>query len=102
MEDLKECAVGMEDNDSFSMGIHYAHAYSTMYFLERSTGSANLKGVRKASLLEMGTSLVEPDHQIKKRRSQGYGYITYAQEEEATLAQHQTKLFVTAYLDSVL
>ena len=52
VEDLKECALGMENNEVFTMGIHYAHAYSTMYYMERSTGSSNLKGVLKEEARE--------------------------------------------------
>jgi hypothetical protein len=36
--DLSDCACGMTDVASFRKGIHFAHACSSMYFMERSTG----------------------------------------------------------------
>lgn len=47
VSDLRECAEGMENPQIFNAaGIHYAHSYSTMYFLERSTGAWNLRGIK--------------------------------------------------------
>jgi hypothetical protein len=51
-------------------------------------GSSNLKGVLK--------------EEVREKRKNGYGYATYAQKEEASLALKETGLFVTAYLDNVL
>jgi len=88
--DLTECMEGMEDLETFSSGIHYAHAFSTMYYMERSTGTSNLLGV---------------DKQVKKRekRHTGYGYVTYAQEAEGIKAKHEvTNNYVTGYLEDVL
>jgi len=36
--DLNDCATGMSDVATFRTGIHFAHACSSMYFMERSTG----------------------------------------------------------------
>jgi len=100
VEDLKECAVGMEDMEAFSSGIHYAHAYSTMYYMERSTGSSNLMGVKRSNYQDQIIEEIEADY--RKRRNIGYGYVTYEQEEEASKAVKQTAVFVTGYLDNVL
>eukprot|EP01114_Cavostelium_apophysatum_P017474 TRINITY_DN5198_c0_g1_i5.p1 TRINITY_DN5198_c0_g1~~TRINITY_DN5198_c0_g1_i5.p1 ORF type:complete len:573 (+),score=118.31 TRINITY_DN5198_c0_g1_i5:213-1931(+) len=43
--DLSQTLLGMEDAEVFTYGIHVAHAFSTMYFMERSTGTCNLLGV---------------------------------------------------------
>ncbi len=102
VEDLKECAVGMEDMETFCSGIHYAHAYSTMYCIlrklckltfldmERSTGSSNLMGVKKSS--ESSTlrdQLLEEieEEQYRKKRSTGYGYVTYHSPKIARLKE---------------
>jgi len=39
--DLQECIKAMTDANSFQNGIHFAHACSSMYFMERSTGLSN-------------------------------------------------------------
>jgi hypothetical protein len=91
--DLTECAGGMQDLETYASGIHYAHAYSTMYYMERSTGTSNLLGVERSSA---------PESLVREKRHEGYGYVTYAQEEEANKAKHETKNFVTGYLDNVL
>jgi len=104
VEDLKECAVGMEDMETFSSGIHYAHAYSTMYYMERSTGSSNLMGVKKSNEYSLRDQLIQEieEEQHRKKRNIGYGYVTYEQEEEASKAVKQTAKFVTGYLENVL
>jgi len=90
--------------DTFSSGIHYAHAYSTMYYMERSTGSSNLMGVKKSTESSLRDQLLQEieDDQYRKKRNTGYGYVTYEQEEEASKAVKQTAMFVTGYLENVL
>src|SRR5690349_8892019 len=68
--DLKECADGMEDSQVYTSGIHYVHAYTTMYFMERSTGTSNLLGVQS-----------DDNNRKEKKRNVGYGYKTKEQEE---------------------
>eukprot|EP01121_Diplochlamys_sp_Union-15-3_P008247 TRINITY_DN2177_c0_g2_i1.p1 TRINITY_DN2177_c0_g2~~TRINITY_DN2177_c0_g2_i1.p1 ORF type:complete len:503 (-),score=63.46 TRINITY_DN2177_c0_g2_i1:138-1646(-) len=70
--DLVECKNGMKDYDSFSTGIHCAHAYSAMYYMERSTGQT-LKKQNKTN---------------ETTRSSGYGYFTTHQQEEALRAKN--------------
>jgi hypothetical protein len=38
IEDLNDCIMGMMDINSFQSGVHSAHAYANMYYMERSTG----------------------------------------------------------------
>jgi len=38
MEDLKECQLAMQDSNAFQTGIHIAHSYASMYYMERSSG----------------------------------------------------------------
>jgi len=38
IEDLEDCITGMTDSNSFQNGIHSAHAYASMYYMERSSG----------------------------------------------------------------
>lgn len=87
IEDLKECAEGMENYESFISGVHYAHAYSTMYYLERSNGSLNLSGLK------------ENQKRTKRKRNIGYGYKTKIQEQQSTKAIVDTKGYVNGYLE---
>jgi len=85
--DLKECAEGLKNFEVFSSGVHYATAYSTMYYIERSTGSSNLMGILKTV-----------DQGVGKRRHEGYGYLTTVQEEEALKARKEAAHYVSGYL----
>jgi len=38
VDDLKECKLGMMDLNSFQLGMHIAHSYASMYYMERSSG----------------------------------------------------------------
>jgi len=49
IKDLEDCIVGMNDLITFQKGIHSAHAFAAMYFLERSSGVMN--ALRKKSIL---------------------------------------------------
>lgn len=89
INDLKECADGMIDSQTFSSGIHYVHAYSTMYFIERSTGTANLLGI------STGSTLLH-----EKKRNLGYGYRSSEQVKGATVALEEARHYVSGYLDS--
>jgi len=71
IKDLRACMNGMSDPKSFSTGIHSAHAYSAMYYMERSTGSKNLN--KKSS----------------DQRSSGYGYVTEQQEKVSRDARNK-------------
>jgi len=90
--DLKEVSEGMEDSNAFTSGLHYVHAYSTMYYMERSTGTTNLMGVQQQ--LSQVT--------VKKftKRNIGYGYKTKDQEEGAKGAVDKQKHYVSGYLSS--
>lgn len=88
VEDLLECSQGMTET-TFSTGIHYAHAFSTMYYMERSTGSANLKGVMQGS---------DPSYTEGRQRHHGYGYLTENQRSEKIDAKQRTAAFVSDYL----
>jgi hypothetical protein len=79
VKDIRECLCGMRDFKSFATGMHYAQAYSEMYFLERSTGSRHLFKIQDAE------------------RHNGYGYTTVAQEIEAANAVTHTKNYVFAF-----
>jgi len=76
IKDLNDCIEGMRDVVSFQKGIHTAHAYSSMYFMERSTGL----GLKKH--LETCRSSLRAS-QGKLRRHLGYGYSTKIQDHEA-------------------
>lgn len=93
---------GVESEHIFQYGIHYCFAYATMYFLERSTGTANLIGIdhHKKNSEE---PVREPESPKKEKRNLGYGYTTYAQEEESNKAKHEvTKRYITGYLEAEL
>jgi len=98
VEDMREVALGMENAEAFIPGIHYAHCYATMYFMERSTGSANLLGIRNVVEEHVLSEVIKHE----KRRHQGYGYTTLAQEEEAIKAKIETSAYLNGYLDNVL
>lgn len=97
ISDLVECAIGMEDQSSFhNGGVHYAYAYSTMYFTERSTGTNNLLGIGMV-LNHLSCKLAS-----EKKRNNGYGYLTDTQREESLRATKKANTFVTGYLENVL
>jgi len=49
IEDLEDCMDGMKDLNSFQTGIHSAHAYASMYYMERSSGVELTKQLKKKS-----------------------------------------------------
>jgi len=80
VKDLQECMDGMTDTVSFHTGIHSAHAFSSMYFMERSAGLKNRSRHRPAYV-----------------RHLSYGYATAVQEYEAQAASEQTRVFIGTY-----
>jgi len=58
--DLRECQKGMTDANTFQTGMHFAHSFSSMYFMERSTG-------------------LDRFHNLFQQRHIGYGYTTSEQ-----------------------
>jgi hypothetical protein len=94
--DLKEVSDGMEDSQAFTSGVHYVHAYSTMYYMERSTGTSNLLGVQAAET----ENEVNNNNKREKKRHVGYGYKTKEQEEGAKGAVDKQKHYVSGYLSS--
>lgn len=86
--DLKEVSEGFENNEKFTAGVHYSRAYSTMYYMERSTGTSNLQGVEKAT----------SGKQKERQRNVGYGYKTTEQDKGATEAKDKQKHYVSGYL----
>jgi len=62
IEDLNDCIKGMQDLNTFQSGVHCAHAYANMYYMERSSG---VELVRKKKLVEIDNS--------------HYGYLTDSQ-----------------------
>lgn len=118
IEDLQECAFGMSSAENFACGVHYAHSYAGMYFMERSTGAANLIGVKQLVLrewaeqdaLNVSCGLSQADASSRapacerpaKRRHNGYGYVTFDQEAFSEQAVKETKNYLTGYLEGVL
>lgn len=111
----------MEDTSSYVSGIHYAYAYCTMYFAERSTGTCNLLGIGtidchgnnnnnrcnnnfyKNSISSIASSSTSSTlSPCEKKRNTGYGYVTFAQEEESQKAKKEARHYVTGYLENVL
>jgi len=82
MKDIQECVKGMTDSAAFQTGIHCAHAYSSMYFMERSAG------LKQRALRHNSPSFV---------RHVSYGYSTPVQESEAENAANQTATYVNMY-----
>jgi len=64
IEDLDDCLDCMKDLNSFQMGVHSAHAYASMYYMERSSG-VELRKQKKTSQLDIDN----------------YGYLTDSQIE---------------------
>lgn len=93
--DLKEVSDGMEDSNAFTSGVHYVHAYSTMYYMERSTGTTNLLGIRDALQTNSAERMKN-----KTKRHAGYGYKTKDQEEGAKGAVDKQKHYVAEYLSN--
>lgn len=83
IKDLEECISGMFDRSTFSeIGMHYAHAVASMYFMERSTG------LRSRQFCSTGDYI----------RHFGYGYVTVQQEEESFKAFKHTKALFNTFL----
>jgi len=59
IEDLEDCKIGLSDFTSFQTGAHSAHAYASMYYMERSSG-VELRKYKKTNHI---------DHNL-------YGYLT--------------------------
>jgi len=83
MKDLQECIEGMSDSTTFQTGIHCAHAYSSMHFMERPAGL-------KQRLRHKPPSVV---------RHLSYGYSTAVQDSGAKNAEHQAATYVRSYCD---
>jgi len=85
IKDLQDCVKGMSDRVAFQTGIHTAHAYSSMYFMERSCGLKNR----------------HPHRQVTEElmRHVSYGYSTSFQDAEAQDAEHQAMDFMSNYCD---
>jgi len=80
-KDLLECVKGMSDSTSFQTGIHCAHAYASMYFMERSSGLKQRMRHRPSNFV----------------RHVSYGYSTPVQETEAQNAENQTATYINQY-----
>jgi len=80
--DLRVCINSLSDPQTFeTKGIHLMHAYASMYFMERSAG----------------TALRSRDGII---RHNGYGYVTAEQASEAQQAVDHANRYISAYLPS--
>jgi len=80
--DLRDCIFHMSTPEVFeTKGIHLAHAYASMYFMERSSGTS----IRAKDGLS---------------RHFGYGYVTADQASEAKQARNHAQRYVSAYLPS--
>lgn len=78
--DLRDCIHNMADPQLFeSKGIHLMHAYASMYFMERSAGTAIRS---RAGIL----------------RHNGYGYVTAEQASEARQAADHASKYISAYI----
>eukprot|EP01117_Protostelium_nocturnum_P016062 TRINITY_DN628_c0_g1_i1.p1 TRINITY_DN628_c0_g1~~TRINITY_DN628_c0_g1_i1.p1 ORF type:complete len:633 (+),score=138.85 TRINITY_DN628_c0_g1_i1:536-2434(+) len=99
VKDLMECLFGMKEEQIFHYGIHYAHAYSTMYYMERSTGTRNLIGIQNIAGKDAGSILSSPTQDV--HYNVGSGYLTSAQVEESFRAQTVARSFVTGYMENV-
>jgi hypothetical protein len=80
-KDLRDCSNSMTDVNAFRKGIHFAHACSSMYFMERSTG---LKSVLQAN----------PNATVPLRHL-SYGYTTPEQESESLKALKHTLAYLS-------
>jgi len=122
IRDLMECSEAMEDDKIFSaFGIHYAYAFSTMYFMERSNGISYLSEIKKSveswrnrSCADIGNIEEKEEEKerharvrsgnlretcvIQRKRNAHYGYITIAQEEGSTKAITTTQNIIDDYL----
>jgi len=76
IKDLEDCIVGMNDLITFQKGIHSAHAFAAMYFLERSSGVMN--ALRKNLFCE-----------FNNMKEVGYGYMT---EDQVVGTNNATKI----------
>ncbi|PRP75975.1 hypothetical protein PROFUN_01691 [Planoprotostelium fungivorum] len=94
IKDLGECMSGMERRETYVRGVHYANAYSTMYYLERSNGTRNFTGIHSEEMRNVHNN--REDKGLSLKRSLGYGYLTPVQIEEAFKAQSAARSYVTA------
>jgi len=71
MEDLKECQLAMRDSNAFQTGIHIAHSYASMYYMERSSG------VEVKKFFDVQSKNLDFDFE-------DYGYLTEEQTDLVT------------------
>jgi len=86
VSDLNDCIQHMTSTELFeTKGLHMAHAYASMYFMERSSGvTRRLRDSKNAPV-----------------RHIGYGYVTQDQETEAQNALDLTRRYVNSYLADI-
>jgi len=88
IEDLEECKQGMQDVSSFQTGIHIAHSYATMYYMERSSGIE----VKKYLDINPDLLMLNLDHY-------SYGYLTmYQKQLQDTFDTEKTESLLSNYL----
>lgn len=91
---LQEMIIGVQNAQTYTAGIHYAHSFSSMLYLERSSGADKLMGLNK----------VAKDLAIVHRAFVDRGgvrnvpiYVTYAQLQQRNKAEVEVPKYVTRY-----
>jgi len=83
--DLADCASHLSDAEAFKTGIHAAHAYASMYFMERSAGLTTRQSLKGGSNI----------------RHLGYGYVTPEQDQRQLEAVRAVRAYAIDHLTLV-
>jgi len=92
MEDLRDCMNGMQDLGTFQSGVHSAHAYASMYYMERSSG---------VELRKQLNSTMNNNNQNGLDMVMSYGYLTetqmYGQNNISSLSKNLLERYSHSY-----
>jgi len=90
VSDLADCLAHLSDAKAFKTGMHAAHAYASMYFMERSAGLASRLGLRQSQMRHIGYGYVTPEQESKQHEAVSYcnAYTSDYQQQQQLTAVH--------------
>jgi hypothetical protein len=98
---LQEMLLAVQDHQLFTAGIHYAHAFTSMLFLEKSSGCDQLAGLQKygKDLIAMNQNFARNTHAsyANNNRPTNPIYVTYVQLQQRQNAREGVKQFQEKY-----
>jgi len=89
LSDLSDCRLHLSDAKAFKCGLHAAHAYASMYFMERSSGLASRLGLRSSQMRHIGYGYVTPEQETKQHEA-----VSYCNAYASDYQQHSNSMTV--------